>query len=120
MSGKIRIEEKSPGEERWKDVSRLRELGRYATEYLMIDLWDEDKRVRLAALEALGSLKDARALEHLVPLLSDEDHDIRFATAVALGELGDNRAIDPLLGACKDSNRYVRAAAHESIQKLRK
>jgi len=113
-----RKEEKSPGEERWKDVARLRELGRTATEYLMIDLWDEDKKVRLAAVDALGSLKDARAYEHLVPLLDDEDNDIRFATAVALGELGDNRAVIPLERACKDPNRYVRAAALESIQKL--
>ena len=114
-----REEEKSPGEERWKDVSRLRELGRTATEYLMIDLWDEDKKVRLAAIDALGSLKDTRAYEHLVPLLSDVDHDIRFATAVALGELGDSRAVVPLERACRDPNRYVRAAALESIQKLR-
>ena len=119
MLQETRKEEESPGEERWKDVSKLRELGRTATEYLMIDLWDEDKKVRLAAVNALGSLKDARAYEHLAPLLEDADNDIRFATAVALGELGDNRALIPLEKACRDPNRYVRAAALESIQRLK-
>lgn len=118
MLKETRKEEKNPGKERWKDVARLRELGRTATEYLTIDLWDDDKMVRLAAVEALGLIRDSRAYEHLLPLLSDDDRDIRFATAVALGELGDKRAVIPLEKACADSSGYVRAAALDSIQKL--
>jgi len=114
-----RDEEHHSGEERWEDVSKLRKLGRSATEYLIIDLWDEDKKVRLAAVNALASIKDLRAYEHLVSLLDDGDQDIRFATAVALGELGDERAVPPLEKACNDPNRYVRTAALESIQKIK-
>lgn len=107
------------GMERWKAVSELKKMGRPAVEYLIINLWDTDKRVRMAAVDALGAIGDRRAYEYLVKLLDDPDHDVRFASAIALGELGDKRAIEPLLKACNDPNCYVRTMAEESLIKIR-
>lgn len=105
-------------QERWKAVSELRRLGPHAVDYLIINLWDSEKMVRMAAADALGSIGDIRAYEHLVKLLDDPDHDIRFACVNALGNLGDERAMEPLRRACLDKNGYVRTIAAEILEKM--
>src|SRR5512139_2102382 len=107
------------GIERWKAVSMLRTIGRPAVEYLVINLWDTDKRVRMAAVDALGAIGDHRAYDHLVKMLDDPDHDVRFASVIALGELGDEQAVEPLSKACQDPNCYVRTVAEEALIKIR-
>ncbi|HPM62200.1 MAG TPA: HEAT repeat domain-containing protein [Methanoregulaceae archaeon] len=107
------------GMERWKAVSELRTMGRPAVEYLVINLWDSDKRVRMAALDALGAIGDQRAYDHLVKMLDDPDHDVRFASVIALGKLGDTRAVEPLSRACHDPHCYVRTIAAEILEKFR-
>jgi HEAT repeat protein len=104
--------------ERWRSVSDLRKLGPSAVEYLIINLWDSDKKVRLAAIEALGQIGDRRAYDYLVGMLSDQDHDVRFACVAALGTMGDQRALGPLSEACRDRNGFVRAIAQEMVEKL--
>jgi HEAT repeat protein len=106
------------GEERWKSISDLRKLGPSAVEYLIINLWDEDRMVRLAAVDALGEIGDVRAFEHLESMLDDPDSDVRFACVVALGNLGDKRAVGTLARACHDSNGFVRTMAREMMKKL--
>lgn len=105
--------------ERWKAVSELRTIGRPAVEYLVINLWDSDKRVRMAAVDALGAIGDQRAYDHLVKMLDDPDHDVRFASVIALGKLGDTRAVEPLSRACHDPHCYVRTIAAEILEKFR-
>lgn len=119
MIAKVEEPAEYAGLERWRSVSDLRKLGPSAVEYLVINLWDTDKKVRLAAVDALGSIGDRRAYEHLVRMLGDPDHDVRFASVVALGNLGDERAIEPLCAACKDPNGYVRTIAQEMVEKLK-
>ncbi len=106
------------GIERWRSVADPQKIGRAAVEYLIIDLWDSNKWVRIAAVDSLGNLGDPRSFEYIVPLLSDPDHDVRFAAAIGLGKLKDNRGIEPLKNACKDDNCYVRVAAEESLKKI--
>jgi hypothetical protein len=106
------------GEERWRSISDLRKLGPSAVEYLIINLWDDDRMVRLAAVDALGEIGDARAFDHLESMLRDPDNDVRFACVVALGNLGDKRAVGALARACGDSNGFVRTMAREMIKKL--
>jgi HEAT repeat protein len=118
MSAKAEEIAGQTGTERWRAVSELRKMGRPAVEYLIINLWDTDKRVRMAAVDALGAIGDHRAYEHLVKMLDDPDHDVRFASVIALGELGDNRAVEPLSKACHDPNCYVRTVAEEALIKL--
>jgi bilin biosynthesis protein len=107
------------GMEHWKAVSDLRTMGRLAVEYLIINLWDTDKRVRVAAVDALGAIGDRRAYDHLVTMLDDPEHDVRFASVIALGKLGDMRAVEPLSKACQDPNYYVRTIAEEALIKIR-
>ncbi|MDD1709167.1 MAG: HEAT repeat domain-containing protein [Methanoregulaceae archaeon] len=118
MSAKAEEIAAQTGTERWRAVSELRKMGRPAVQYLIINLWDTDKRVRMAAVDALGAIGDHRAYEHLVKMLDDPDHDVRFASVIALGELGDNRAVEPLSKACHDPNCYVRTVAEEAVMKL--
>jgi HEAT repeat protein len=119
MIAKVEGPVDNAGFERWRFISDLRKLGPPAVEYLVINLWDTDRKVRLAAVDALGSIGDRRVFEHLVRMLGDPDHDVRFATVVALGNLNDERAIEPLCAACKDPNGYVRTIAQETVDKLK-
>jgi HEAT repeat protein len=118
MSVKLEEPIDTTGTERWRSISELRKLGPSAVEFLIINLWDSDKKVRLASIEALGEIGDRRAYDHLVRMLGDKDHDVRFACVAALGTMGDERAIGPLAEACKDKNGFVRAIAQEMLEKL--
>jgi HEAT repeat protein len=119
MSAKAEEIAGQDGMERWKAVSELKKIGRPAVEYLIINLWDTDKRVRMAAVDALGAIGDHRAYDHLVKMLDDPDHDVRFAGVIALSALGDIRAVEPLSKACHDTNCYVRTVAEEALIKIR-
>ncbi|HEX8142337.1 MAG TPA: HEAT repeat domain-containing protein [Pyrinomonadaceae bacterium] len=56
---------------------------------------------RKGAAEALGAIKDARAVEPLIAALND-DPEVQWEAAKALGELGDKRAVEPLISLLKD------------------
>jgi HEAT repeat protein len=119
MNVKLEEPAEMTGTERWRSISDLRKLGPSAVDYLIINLRDSDKKVRLAAVDALGEIGDRRAYEHLVRMLGDPDHDVRFACVVALGAMGDEQAMGPLTVACNDTNGFVRAVAQEILEKLK-
>ncbi len=119
MNVKLEEPAEMTGTERWRSISDLRKLGPSAVDYLIINLRDSDKKVRLAAVDALGEIGDRRAYEHLVRMLGDPDHDVRFACVVALGAMGDEQAMGPLTKACRDKNGFVRAVAQEMLEKLK-
>jgi len=119
MIVKLEEPEEPTGTERWKSISDLRQLGPPAVEYLIINLGDSDKKVRLAAVDALGEIGDSRATDHLVTMLGDPDQDVRFACVVALGSISDERSVGPLAAACNDKNGFVRAIAHEMLEKVK-
>jgi HEAT repeat protein/beta-lactamase regulating signal transducer with metallopeptidase domain len=65
-------------------------------------LGDADVEVRRAAVSALGSLEDPRAIEALMQALrSDEDAEVRKAAAWALGQLEDRKAVPALTTALR-------------------
>jgi hypothetical protein len=67
-------------------------LGAPAMEPLIAALKDKDSKdsdVRQAAAEALGEIKDPRAVEPLIAALKDAKWRVRYAAAYALGEIGD-------------------------------
>lgn len=67
---------------------------------------------RVSAAEALGGLRDPRALEVLVSALQrDPVVEVRRGAARALAIIGDRRAIDPLLTALRREGKDVREAA---------
>jgi HEAT repeat protein len=64
-------------------------LGRKAFEYLVINLWDENKWVRIAAANSLAELKDIRANRFLILFINDADKDVRSTVTVSLEKIRD-------------------------------
>jgi predicted phosphoribosyltransferase len=90
------LQEKRKYEGAAEEPERVREP---AVESRIAALRDEDKEVREAAAEALGMIRDTRAVDVLIPALGDEDWDVRQRAAYALGQIGDPRAAAPLRAA---------------------
>ena len=80
--------------------------------------YGKDRIVQEAAADALGLLKDQRAVEPLLRAFGDQTmKDVRGRVALALGLIGDARAFEPLIGALKDDT--VRSQAVEALGNLR-
>ena len=106
---------------RYAVTKALVKIGAPAVEPLIAALKDKDSKdsdVRQAAAEALGEIKDPRAVEPLIAALKDGDSDVRKAAAKALGEIKDPRAVEPLIAALKDAKWRVREAAAEALVSL--
>ncbi len=97
----------------------LGKKGQPAVDFLLLALKDGDKRVKIAAANALCDIGDARCVDALIALLSDGDKDIRFVSASLLGKTGDPRAREPLTRACADENCFVRIMAKEALHRIR-
>jgi HEAT repeat protein len=82
-------------------------------------LKDTDSVVRWRAADALGAIKDPRAVEPLVAALKDADRDVRLSAAAALGAIKDPRAVAPLSVALKDPDDRVRYYAAEALGKIK-
>ncbi|HPJ67226.1 MAG TPA: HEAT repeat domain-containing protein [Desulfobacteraceae bacterium] len=78
-----------------------------------------DWQVRSRVAEALGKLKDPRAVEPLISALWDVT-GARYQAIVALGKLKDSRAIVPLIGILEnEENATVRKSIIHSIGEIR-
>lgn len=58
-------------------------------------LSNKDTQVRQAAAQALGVIKDAKAVEPLIEALKDESCSVREEAAKALGKIKDSSAVVP-------------------------
>lgn len=87
---------------------------------LLINLLrDKERLVKKAAAEALGQIKDLRALQPLIETLKNyNDDDVRKSIVEALGNIGDKRAVDPLLESLRDINWKYSIKVIESLGKL--
>jgi len=76
---------------------------------------------RRLAVEALGRLADAPAIELLVGCLLDPDVDVTYDAASALADIGTDRAIDGLLEVAGDERCDVarRVVAVSALGHLR-
>jgi HEAT repeat protein len=84
-------------------VKALVDIGTPAVDPLIVALAKgKYPRVRMCAAEALGKIKDIRAVEPLISALENDD-DVRIWAATALGEIGDIRAVRPLFSALKNA-----------------
>lgn len=85
----------------------------------LIDLLgDQSEALQTASAEALGWLKDQRAVTPLIGLLGDYRDTLREVAAEALGRIGDAAAVDVLLEMLNDSNEWVRRAAVVALSEL--
>ena len=99
-----------------RDWDKCVALGALAVEPLIAALKDQYSWARKAAAEALGEIKDPRAVEPLIAAL--ESSGMRYSAAKALGKIGDARAVEPLIAALKDEYVGTRAAAAEALVSL--
>ncbi len=67
-------------------------------------------KVRWQAAQALGELRDARAVPQLVQALGDPNQWVRIVAAEALGQIGDRAATPALVRALEDESVWVRRA----------
>ena len=98
------------------------ECGRRAVPLLVRRLGDPDEWMRRAAAEALGELKDPRAVEPLMTMLKDSSSAVRCFAARALGNIGDPRAVEPLIALLKkpyDLDGWMGPEAIEALGNLK-
>jgi len=92
----------------WRAAEALGKMGREALDHLLTSLQHHDREVRLGIIEALGEIRDPRAVAALLPFLKDESVEVRWVTALALGEIGDRQVIPVLVRSLLDADKYVR------------
>ena len=100
-------------------VVALEQLGEPAIDLLARVIQDEDKQVRLNAIDALGRIKSATAVEPLISAMRDRNEWVRWHCAEALGKIGDKRAVPRLITALQDDRSWwVRYYATEALGKI--
>jgi HEAT repeat protein len=82
-----------------------------AVKPLMAVLTDQDRNLRRAAAESLGSIADPQAVPPLLLALEDEHWSVRCAAATALGRIRSGKATPALLARLIDDDATVRRAA---------
>lgn len=87
-------------------------------ERLINDLKDESWQIRWYAAQALGEIKNPRAVEPLAVALKDKNVYVRAMAAWALGEIKDRRAVKPLIDALSDQIKDVRKKAALALQEI--
>ena len=94
------------------------EQGTQSFQDLHRDLQKDNAYDRQRAAIALGSLKDAGAVEPLVKCLQDDDDFVRSFAARALGSIRDPKALNPLIKALDDKHLLVRRSAAWALGSL--
>ncbi|MHC4153345.1 MAG: HEAT repeat domain-containing protein [Planctomycetota bacterium] len=79
---------------------------------------DKAPRVRRAAAETLGELKDTESVPALTEMLKNEHYDVTRAAIAALGSIGDLRAVNPLLEAMADGSSSIRHPAGIALARI--
>ena len=111
---------KERGKTRYHAVGALEAIGKKAVEPLIAALKDKDRKFRRYVAEALGKIKDPRAVEPLIATLRrDKDSLVRRDAARALGRIKDPRAVEPLIYALKDKKESVRLFAAKALGKIK-
>ncbi|MBU0599589.1 HEAT repeat domain-containing protein, partial [bacterium] len=85
---------------------------------LIQKLKDGDSGVRWIAAEALGEIKDIRAIKPLILALKDEYLGVQMSAAGALVMIG-TPAVEPLITTLKDKNSDVRMFAAEALGEIK-
>lgn len=78
---------------------------------------DKNVRARTIAAQALGSMRDSRAIPVLGDALKDASPVVRMHAAMALGEMDHVDAVEPLLMALRDEDVRVRRETSVALGK---
>ncbi len=106
--------------DRIQAIDRLSQLGELkASEPLLAALaTDPEISVRVKAAEALGRIKERRAVESLLRVATAREREIRLAAITSLGEIRDHQAADALFLSVADPDAEVKRVALDSLAKL--
>ena len=88
----------------------LIKMGGQAVEPLIRAVRRGGSTIRRNASEALGEIKDSRAVGSCIAALKDRDSEVRLAAKIALEKFKDF-AVKPLIAAMKDGDSHVQLAA---------
>jgi HEAT repeat protein len=99
------------GEDKWKTLMTLHELGENACVWLACRLGEMDGKTLETAAEAVAYQRWAKSHPYLIRQLLNSRQDIRRLAARSLGQWGDKNAAPGLAKAMKDSDDLVRAEA---------
>lgn len=98
--------------EKWKQKGKVAKLIKVLSE--------KNLDLRLAAIEALGSIEDNDAMNNLILALRDPNPSIRAAAADALGNMGNQRSIEFVRKlSVNDENEDVREKASRAFLKIK-
>jgi hypothetical protein len=103
----------------WHAAEALGTCGEKAVPLLLSGLQSRFVPVRLGAIEALGAIRDARAVNQVLAVIShDTSLEVRWAAVLALGEIGSPDAVPSLVPLLRDPNRYLRYGAATALGRL--
>jgi HEAT repeat protein len=103
---------------RYGAIEALGRMGPGASDSLIEALENKNRLVRMGAADALGHLRDARAVEPLVKLLHDPDHEVGSDAGVQLGNIGEP-SINCLLAALTEDDVLVRCWSASALGRIR-
>lgn len=93
----------------------LASVGGQCARDALLEATSRSARTRASISEALGILREQRALSKLIECLHDDDERVRAATARALGRIGRAEAVRPLGELFSDDSRHVRSRARDAL-----
>jgi HEAT repeat protein len=88
-------------------------------DYLISGLEENDKWVRILAIDMLGSAGDPRAVEYLHPLLVDRDRDIRAISAHAMDMIHSQQVVISRSQPDRCASCMIRFIAEEALTQAR-
>jgi hypothetical protein len=83
--------------------------------YLISGLEENDKWVRILAVDMLGNAGDPQAVEYLKPLLVDRDRDLRTISAQAIDMIHSQQAVASRSQPDRCSSCMIRLIAEEAL-----
>jgi len=90
-------------------IRSLADLGEEGIECLVDVLLKVDLDLSWRAAEALGEMRETKAVEPLLSTLEQTgDGYLRAASALALGRIGDTRAVESLIRCSQEPDRMLR------------
>jgi HEAT repeat protein len=103
----------------WHAAEALGTCGEKAVPLLLTALQSRLVPVRLGAIEALGAIRDPRAVNPILTIINhDASLEVRWAAVLALGEIGSPDAVPSLVPLLRDPNRYLRYGAATALGRL--
>lgn len=98
----------------------VRTLARQQNVEALIEIINEtpDKDLRIEAINALGNIRDPRAIGALTKALESDSWIERETAIKSLARLRDHLVVEPIVSALDDENKFVRDSARKSLLKV--